>query len=831
MSAEENVKDKSFFCCSCFVKPSAPPVFFALFLVLSVSWAYKVNFFDKPVTAYAPPALIGEAQTAGRIEAQVITDSARASRFLWPAGSEFRPFEIPLSVGTDPLLSVRLDPLPDRTGTVRLKNVQIRSSSGKLTPVAAADWDSLNPRSIPQADGDVLTISRMGAEDYPALLLKTSGPLDTAVDGLPRVTAAGLWIILTLGGFCVAGLLFFFVQVLRSARTEERWLFGGYFLLLVGLRWLTIRYFGFSSPFWDYWQFPWTVYFPFEDGALSWKSLFAPVNEHRIFFTRIGSLAWFRLNGQWDNAYEAALNSLFFAAVCFGLILALWRAAGRCYAALIGGLVVVFCALPFSWENTVWANQSQFYFFVGLSFLTLWLMGFSRPFSARWWLGCAAAFWAMFTVGSGMMAVITAVGLSIYRLVRAPRDWRAVLPTLLAGLVVAGLNYPFMIHQHNVGMQTKNVAQFLATFGKTMSWPFVTQEWFWPLLWLPLAGLVISAFVSRRKPDRLELWIIGLGGWCFLNALGMGLYRGGFSGGPASRYMDITALAALVNALSLLWLMSRPDAVWQKPVRRFSAVWAALMTYGVMAITLYQLAVPASLRIECQHRAMRNTLQFQQNPQLSLLIDKKSEELPYPDPLTLISYLRSDRVRAILPASVRLPLPLKIEAQTGFISPGIYPAFQIDLIEPSWGSYGREGDRTVGRLRARITQTPACGWLQFPVINRLGKGFETRLSVTDESSGRKRSVRGLTEPDILWNPLIVKAPGKGPLIMEAEDYDPVAWFAFNAPREKSTVSVCSDWVLAHSLWLVWAGLVFCGLSVFANSRHAKDAVPASSKEQ
>ncbi|NOU36687.1 MAG: hypothetical protein HOO88_07945 [Kiritimatiellaceae bacterium] len=793
----------------------------ALFLILSVGWVYKVNFLDKPVNAYAPPALVGEVQASGRIEAQVITDGARAARFVWPGGTEFKPFEIPLSVGTEPLLSIRLDPLPDRTGTVRLKNVQFRSSSGKLTPIAASGWDSLNPRSVPQVEGDTLVISRLGAEDYPALLLKTPGPLDTAVDGFPRVTESGVWLLWVLCGVCVLGLLAVLLKVLWSARTEERWLLGGCFLLLLGLRWLTIFHFGFSSPFWDYWQFPWTVYFPFEDGTLSWKSLFAPVNEHRIFFTRVFSLFSFRMNGQWDNAYEAALNSFFFALSCFGLILALWRAAGKRHAALIGGLTVVFCALPFSWENTVWANQSQFYFFAGFSFLAFWLMGLSRPFSARWWLGCAVAFWAMFTVGSGMMAVATVVGLSIYRLLRDPRGWRSVAPTLLAGLAIAALNYPFMVQQHNYGMLTKSVQQFLATFGKTMSWPFVSQIWFWPLLWLPLGGLVISAFISRRKPDRLELWIVALGGWCLLNAVGMGLYRGGFSGGPASRYMDITSLAALCNALALLWLyrnVGQASSLSKQPrwlsyienkpcTRWFTAGWAALMIYGVMAITLHELSVPAAQRIACQHRAIRNTLQFQQKPELTSLIDKKAEELPYPDPLALISYLRSDRVRAILPTSVRPPLPLKIETQTGFVSPGVYPALQIDLIEPSWGSYGREGDRTVGRLRARIAQTPAYPWLVFPVLNRLGRGFETRLSVTDEVSGKKSLVKGLVEPDILWNPLTVKCPGKANLVIEAEDYDPVAWFSFNAPREKSTVSVWSDRILAYSLWPVWGGLI------------------------
>jgi len=525
------------------------------------------------------------------------------------------------------------------------------------------------------------------------------------------------------------------------------------------------------------------------------------------------------VNGQWDNTFEAALNSLFFSFAGFGLILALWQAAGRRHTAWIGGLVLTFCALPFSWENTVWGIQSQFYFFVGFSFLTVWLLGLSRPFSARWWLGCAAAFWAMFTVGSGMLAVVTVLGLSVYRLLREPRDWRLSVPTLLAGLVIAGINYPLMIHQHNYGMLTKTVQQFLATFGKTLSWPFISQIWFWPLLWFPLAGLIISAFVSRRKTDRLELWIVALGGWCLLNAIGMGVYRGGFSSGPASRYMDITALAALTNALALLWLSGRLEGVWKVRARWFAGAWSALMLYGVMAITLRELSVSAAMRIERQHRAMRNIIQFQQKPELAFLLDKREEELPYPDPISLACYLRSDRVRAILPASVRLPLPLKIEAQSGFTSPGISLPYLFEQIEPSWGSFGREGDRTVGSLRARILQTPAYSWLEFPVFNRLGSGFETRLSLMSQTSGKQRAVKGLKVPDILWNPLTVKCPAGGNLTIEAEDYDPVAWFVFRAPREKSTVSVWSDRILNRSLWLVWAGALCIVWSVLSSRKN------------
>jgi hypothetical protein len=785
----------------------------ACFLVAGVLWAYKINFMDKPVVPYSTPQLTGEVQVAAPVTGQLVIDGGRIVQIRWGVGNNgYTPFLINIPIGNEPLTSIRFDPAVEGSGVLRFRHLRFIDSKGNATAITPADWDSLNARADIKIDGDVLVITRQLPEHYPVLLLKIPGPLDTAVDGYPRITRMGFWSVLSLCAMFAIVLLQVIVKIWWKAPIKERFIFGGCFLLLIGIRGLTIHHFGFSSAFWDYWQFPWTVYFPFEDGNLSWRSIFAPFNEHRIFFSRISSLACYLVNGQWDNKFESMLNSFFLSWCAWGLALALWRACGRRYALLISASCVVCFAFPFSWENTVWANQSCFFFFLGGSLLVFWLLGLNKPFSVQWWLGCSVAFWIMFTVGSGILAVVTVAGLMVYRLLRHPGCWYQALPTLVASLVLSGLNYPFLVHQHNYGMKTKTLDQFIVTFGKTMSWPFINCTWLWVVLWVPVVVLFVMAFRSRQRPDRLELWVTLLSGWSLLNTLGVAVYRGGFSSGPASRYMDLSAVAALSGLLALVWLWKR--GLFGHFFARMAAMtWCVIMGYGILAVTAGELTTTLAMRMERQKRSIQNVMAFLRSDSVAFLMNPSDEELPHPDRMGLTAYLRSTRMQIILPSIIRKPLRMEIESMAEFDSPGIEPPLLMDRVEPSWGSYGRRGHLTTGRLNARLLDPLNFPWLEFPVVHRLGGAFDTSLSVKDPVRGKGRSVSSMPEPYAGWRPLLVRAPARHNLKIEARDNDSVAWFAFRAPREKSTLSVLSDGMLARSLWLVWGGIVLMAIGV------------------
>jgi len=794
------------------------------FLVAGVLWVYKINFMDKPVLPYSPPRLDGEVQLASPVTGQLVVDGGRIVQIRWGVGNHrYTPFSLNIPVGHEPITSIRFDPAVEGAGVLSFRHLRFVDSKGRSTVIAPSDWDSLNAQADIKGEGDVLIVTRQQPEQYPALLLKIPGPLDTAVDGYPRISRIGFWSVLALcAGFALA-LLRVLIRCWWNAPVRDRWILGGCLLLLFGIRGLTIQHFGFASAFWDYWQFPWSVYFPFEDGNLSWRSVFAPVNEHRIFFSRMSSLACYLVNGQWDNKFEAMLNSFFLSCCAWGLALALWRACGKRFSVLISAGCVVCFSFPFSWENTVWANQSQFYYFLGGSLLVFWLLGLGKPFSVQWWLGCSCTFWLMFTVGSGMMAVVTVAGLTVYRLLRNPRGWRDALPTLAASFVLAALNYPFMVHQHNYGMKTKTLDQFLVTFGKTMSWPFINSSWLWVVLWLPVLAFFVMAFRSRQRPDRLELWCAALAGWTFLNTLGVAIYRGGFSSAPASRYMDLTAVAALSGLLALIWLW-KGGYLRHAYARAMASGWCILMGYGVLYVTANELSTNLALRMRRQYHSVRNVIAFVNSDNMAILLNPAEEEVPTPDRVGLIGYLRSLRVQAILPSNIRKPLRMDIESQEGFESPGISLPVLTDKTEPSWGSYGRQGDLTTGHLRARLPGTLAFPWLEFPVFNRLGGPFNTSFVVKDAANGSVTAIASMPEPSAIWRPMIVKPPSMKNLVIEARDNDGIAWFTFRAPREKSTLSVFSDGTLAHSLWLVWGGLVLMAVGL-TKSRGISDDNP------
>ena len=93
--------------------------------------------------------------------------------------------------------------------------------------------------------------------------------------------------------------------------------------------------------------------------------------------------------------------------------------------------LVLALALPFGWENSLAGFQSQFYFLLVFSLLTLWLLGLHPPESARWWCGAAAAVMALFTLASGFLAAAAVFALVLVsRLAKRPARLETAAVTL-----------------------------------------------------------------------------------------------------------------------------------------------------------------------------------------------------------------------------------------------------------------------------------------------------------------------------------------------------------------------------------------------------------------
>lgn len=749
-----------------------------------------------------------EYMSASPAQGRLVVDGQRAQDFQLSPASRFSPLAVLIPQGPEPITSIRLDPLLQQ-GDLQVRNARVTRGGNVLATIPAEILVSLNPQTRIEGTTDGWRVRHTSNADYPALLINGVYPLKTPVVNSATFSRGALVLCWTAGG--LLGLMML-AGIVRSSRQGGRYgliLIVSVFLVIFGVRLITLHHIGDRVPNWDYWQMPWTVYLPYLDGNLTWQGMIAPVNEHRVFFARLFSLGLFLVNGQWENLYEAAAMSAMHACTATGLALLLWNAFRRKHTVLILTLVIAATALPFSWENIIWANQSQFYFFVGFSILTIWLLGMHRPFSVRWWLGCSAAMAAQFTVGSGMLAPVVVAGLMLYKWLRDATSRRESFITLAAAIALAGFASLYRVKSQSAGMITKNADQFIQTFGKTMSWPYAESIWIWILLWLPLVLFIGLSFMRRASWTRAEAWTVALGGWVLLNALGVGLFRGAFSSGPISRYMDLTAVGMIANGLALFLLpeLIRKATTLERVYPYVRGIWLVVMTAGVLAVTNYELTGPAKIRVEHQQRAIENTRRFMQSDDLGFMLSKKHYEIPHPDPMSMVAWLRSAPMRAILPVSIRDPMVFDVDNMIGFSAPGIYPAYNFEITEPTWGSYGREGDRTVGTFFSKPIAAPRYSYLQFPALNRVTcKQRTVTMKMIDPATGKDYRICASRDTIGDWKNVFVRVPKK-PLRFEASDNDYTFWVAFQAPREVSTLSYWSFKLIEAGPLVLAAGLI------------------------
>lgn len=180
------------------------------------------------------------------------------------------------------------------------------------------------------------------------------------------------------------------------------------------------------------------------------------------------------------------------------------RPEERCRLLLWAPLALAL-ALPFGWKNSLAGFQSQFYFLVLFSLLTLWLLRLSRPKSAPWWCGAATAVMAQFTVASGFLAAAAVFDLVMLRIAKRSNVWKQSVPTLAfcAAVAAAGVLTVPDVRAHHV-LQAHSAGEFLIALGNNLAWPWIVVPPFAVFNLLPLGALagVISGIRSRATRPR-----------------------------------------------------------------------------------------------------------------------------------------------------------------------------------------------------------------------------------------------------------------------------------------------------------------------------------------
>ena len=599
------------------------------------------------------------------------------------------------------------------------------------------------------------------------------------------------------------------------------------FLVIIGARFWTIGEFGIDLPFWDQWDAEAKdLYIPYFEGKLTLQNWFVAHNEHRVFFSRVLSIALLIANGQWDARLQMLTNSLFYALFACGLFWLLTKSNRiRFNLALCGAFSVVF-ALPFGWENTIWGFQSQSYLLLAFAMATLWLLSNNLAWSWPWIAGCLIGFFGLFTMATGLMAPLALLGFIVCLMIRGRQDWRSRLkeywPTCVSCLLIVSLGFMLMVRVegHKV-YQANSVRQFIQALGLCLSWPSTLLSPWWALAnWFPFivfAGCYLIGDLPEGRHERLTLCI---GIWVLLQAAATAFARSSIV--LSSRYSDMLSVSFLVNLMSIhLVSQGRIRYVIKGPAFTILVImWLAGNSLGFVVQTV------RAVKVDLPNKKFMNAVEivhvagYVKSRDLRWLTEglRSNIDIPYPEPLTLSGLLVNPDIRRILPASVREPLSLKISRGNLmiFMSNNVEIGAPPYYGEKLWGSKPSGGYNTDGGFECVAEKNQ-----RFSFIFLYVTGDFRKLSVSD-AKGRRHPIVPLSSAGhYTWVPAYAYCPGSVVRIGSATTGGSGHVF-FSEPKEIGPLSLLALIVTNNAKFFLVSGMVlFCLTLVLLALRWAK----------
>jgi hypothetical protein len=672
---------------------------------------------------------------------------------------------------------------------------------------------------------------------------------------------------LSVGNDAVSGLII--PSRLRSAALSVC-----LFAMVLGLNWATTAQFGSDMPDWDQWDAEGLFLFaPWFEHDHFVAHVFQPHNEHRVVLTKLQNFAVVRVGGQWDQRVECLFNALLHASIAVGMWSFGRRTVKGHWKASLFIVIAALYGLPLAWQNLLGGFHSQQYWLIALSLAAIAFLPFSRTWSRRWCAGIAAATIALGSMGSGFLAAAVVFGVVTLLMLRRETTWRAALPTLLimAVLIAVGLATRVEVSYHE-SLKAKTAHDFIFSLLRSMEWPVRDHDWVGALMWAPWATLAIAALFRRRVDSSkstpeitvlvgsaryLELTIAALGGWVLVQLLATAYARGAGADYPASRYMDTLIFGAAVNAISLGWIMAKPqmDSVGRRhnannepfaqPMSRGSSRWWRTAAYALaLGWTAALILGGFSLLTTNLDDELPSTTGYYRSAEGHLLAylatndpAELADPIPYPTAESLIVRLAHPSLRQLMPASVRPSLAVQSDTASNssfvpnFVShrhlntarrAGVSPGTPALGSRPTWGSFNEHGPANTGEWRSTPISSVLHGWLKFETAGDLrepGIRLELRDAATNDVLAAVVPDR---VPGTTWRSAFVRAPAR-PFVIFASDQTANGWLAFSAPVEVSQLSYSARRIMKQGLLIAEVAIALAlliGATVFVERRSA-----------
>lgn len=558
--------------------------------------------------------------------------------------------------------------------------------------------------------------------------------------------------------------------------------------VVVAVRWMMVAWFGSDMPFWDQWDAEVDhLYRPYLEGRLRFLDLFAPHNEHRIFFTRLLGLALFTANSnQFDNNVECLAGAFVYAAALSVFAWPLLRRVERAHVATVAFGLLGMGALPYAWENLTAGLQNSFFFVDAFAIGALSTLCFARSVGLGTQLRCALlALCACFSLGSGCVIAPVLILLAVqrYRTGSMTQRQLASLAWMLGVLTVFGI---FLVPTP-VAVQSSSVGDLLSrtvsSASAALAWPFPYGWMSVALLWWP--SLVwLRRLIRSREIPALDLFLLAVAAWTFTQALAIAVARGLTS----SRYDDILIFGGASNVVLGLRIAtgSARSAI---AVRTFATIVLAGYVLAVGAWSMHGIAW-LKHHADGQKASSEHVRHYLAGAGREEFNGVEARSISYPNAERVMNLLDVEAVKKLLPASVALPLLVSWPNCALLSSPGV--AVEIPAMLSARGSFGPTTEKSnVGRCTSRPFASPR-PYLRFLVVGNFEREG-LRLVVQQDGLAERRVP--IPPAAAAWVPTSVAAIGDD-LSLVATDSDTESWFAFTAPVSQGRLSAWAERGLA-----------------------------------
>ncbi|MDB6126593.1 MAG: hypothetical protein JWM35_489 [Verrucomicrobia bacterium] len=586
-------------------------------------------------------------------------------------------------------------------------------------------------------------------------------------------------------------------------KSLPRWLLlTGFCLLIFGGKLWFIDVAGSDLPSWDAWDAEGEVVFrPWLEGWMHAKEIFHPHNEHRLIVTKLVALGLMTANHQWDGLLESVVSATIHTLSALVLL-----QLGRLWLkgiplVLYAALLVFLFTLPFSWENSLFGFQDQFYFLLLFALCHVWLTLRDDSFTTGWVLGQLAGIGGLLSMASGLLSAAAVLMVLGHRLVRE-RRWSAqqiVSVVLCIGLLIAGWLMKYEVPQH-APLHAHSVGQFITAVLQLLAWPG-SALFPWALILFVPAAVFIVRRIRSRATSSAEAIQLGLLSWFLLQCLATAYARGGSGAVLSPRYLDLLALNV---ALGLVFLVQEFSPRIQ---RILVPLWVVAIAAGLTQQTraMWRDYVGPNIgRQQVQEGHVRDFLRTRDSVHL---LNKPWGDVPYPVGEVLVQRLTPPVIQEIMPPSVRRSVPVSNGAPTEL--PPSMAAANRPVAVSTWAVPPGAPRFTWRSQTMPATTLPI---LRFRVAGDLGDATRHGELVIKSATGQE-PVRPEDAPGNTWKTVNVFRPS-GEWWLEAIAPDPGAWFAFTEPVEVGRWTWAAEKLLKHHLVVMILGALLLGMGAW-----------------